>query len=137
MTPSKQSSPKHCSGVIPTLTRPIGTGSLWCALNAPTKNIFEKLDLRQTSMCTSISKAGYGHLRVGNSNIQSLILNKSVAFWRKVFLRPSPNAYLKGPKSGATATTKMEFFDQVTIRLGILEMNTNVLVAEARTFYVE
>ena len=82
MTPSKQSSPKRSSGVMSTLTRRIGTGSLWCALNARTKNIFEKLDLRRKSMCTSINKAGYGHLRMGNSNMQSLILSKSAAFWR-------------------------------------------------------
>ena len=82
MTPSKQSSEKRCSGVVSTLTRRIGTCSLWCALNARTKNIIEKLDLRQKSMCTSINKAGYGHLRMGNSNMQSLILRKSAAFWR-------------------------------------------------------
>ena len=37
----------------------------------------------------------------------------------------------------ATVTTKMEFFDQVTLRLGILEMQTNALVAQARALYVE
>ena len=82
MTPLKQISAKRCSGVISVLTRRISTGSLWSALNAQTKNIFEKLDLRQISMCTSTNKARYGHLRMGNSNMQSLILSKSAAFWR-------------------------------------------------------
>ena len=41
---------------------------------------------------------------------------------------------MKGPESGATATTKMEFFDQVTLCLGILEMQTNAIVAEERAF---
>ena len=80
MTPSKKSSAKRCSGITSTLTRHIGTGSLSCALNAQTKNIFEKLDLRRKSMCTSINKAGYGHLRTGNSNMQSLILSKFATF---------------------------------------------------------
>ena len=37
----------------------------------------------------------------------------------------------------ATVPTKMEFFDQVTLCLGILEMKTNGLVAEARALYGE
>ena len=49
-------------------------------------------------------KAGYRHLRFGNSNMQSLILSKSEG---DVFSRP-PHANLKGPGSRATATTKME-----------------------------
>ena len=80
MTPSKQSFAKRYSGVISTLTRRIDTASLSCAVNARTKNIFQKLDVRRNSMCTSISKAGYGNLRMGNSNMQNLILNKSAAF---------------------------------------------------------
>ena len=71
MTPSKQSSAKRSSSTS-TLTRCIG--SLWCALNAHTKIIFKKLNLRQKIMCTSINKAGYDHLRMENSNMQSLIL---------------------------------------------------------------
>ena len=58
-------------------------------------------------------------------------------FEGEVFSRPSPHANLKGPESGATATTKMEFFDQVTLCLGILEMQTNGLIAEARALYRE
>ena len=80
MTPSKQSSAKRFSGVISTLIRRIDTGSLSCALNAQTKNIFKKLDVRRNSMCTSISKAGYRNLRMGNSNMQNFILSKSRAF---------------------------------------------------------
>ena len=141
MTPSKQSSAKRCSGVISTLTRRIGTSSLWCALNAGTKNIFEKPDLRGKSTCASINKAGYGHLKMGNSNMQSLILNKPAAFWRiwrrSLLQTFSPHAHLKGPESEATVTTKMEFFDQVISCLGILEMQTNALVAEARDLYRE
>ena len=55
MTPSKQNSAKRCSGVTSILTRRIDNGSLLCALNAWTKNIFEKIDLRRKSICTSIS----------------------------------------------------------------------------------
>ena len=58
-------------------------------------------------------------------------------FEGEIFFRPSPHANLKGTESGATVTTKMEFFDQVTICLGILEMQTNALVAEARDLYGE
>ena len=36
-----------------------------------------------------------------------------------------------------TVTIKMEFFDQVTLCLDILEMQTNALVAEARALYGE
>ena len=89
-------------------------------------------------MCTSVNKAGYGHLRMGNSKMQSLILNKSAALKdSNVFFRPSPHANLRGTESRATATNKMEFFDHVTLCLGILERNTNALVAEARALYGE
>ena len=44
---------------------------------------------------------------------------------------------MKGPESGAIVTTKMEFFDQVTLCLGILEMQTNALVVEASALYGE
>ena len=47
MTPSKQSSTNRCPSVMSTLTRCIDTGSLRCALNAWTKSIYKKLDLRQ------------------------------------------------------------------------------------------
>ena len=43
-------------------------------------------------------------------------------FEGEVFFRPSPHANLKDPESGATVTTKMKFFDQVTLCLGVLEM---------------
>ena len=58
-------------------------------------------------------------------------------FEEEVFFRPSLHANLKGPESGANVATKMEFFDQVTLCLGILEMQTNALVAEARALYGE
>ena len=84
-------SPAKChSGLISTLTRLIDTASLWCALKALTKNIFEKLDLRGKIICTLINKAGCGLSRMGNSFMQSLTLNhllgvnilsKSTAFW--------------------------------------------------------
>ena len=54
-----------------------------------------------------------------------------------MFSRPSPHANLKGPESGVTVTTKMEFFDHVTLCFGILEMQTNAIVAEARGLYGE
>ena len=44
---------------------------------------------------------------------------------------------MKGPESGATVTPKMEFFDQVTLCLAILEMQTNALVPEGRALYRE
>ena len=100
MTPSKKSSAKRCSGVISTLTRRISTGSFWCALNARTKNIFEKLDLKQKSMCTSLNKVGYGHLRRENSNMQSLILSKSAAFlriWWRSFLQTFSSCKFERP----------------------------------------
>ena len=53
-------------------------------------------------------------------------------FELETFFRPSAHANLKGPESRATVTTKTEFSDQVTLCLGILEMETNALVAEAR-----
>ena len=86
-------------------------------------------------MYRSISKAGYEYLRMGNSNMQSLILGKSAAFEGfegDVFFRSSPHANLKAPESKVIITTKMEFFDQVTLCLGLLERKTNALVAEAR-----
>ena len=58
-------------------------------------------------------------------------------FKGEVFFRPSPHANFKSPESGATLTTKMEFFDQVTLSLGILEMQTNEIVAEVRALYGE
>ena len=77
---------------------------------------------------------------MGNSNMKSLIsasLPLFEGFEGEVFFRPSPHADLKGPESGATATTKMEYFDQVTLCLGILEMQTKALAAEARALYGE
>ena len=71
-------------------------------------------------MCTSINKP-------------SLPLFEG--FEEEVFFRPSPHANLKGPESRTAVTAKMEFFDQVTLCLGILEMQTNALVAEARAVY--
>ena len=62
-------------------------------------------------------------------------------FWKdlkkKSFFRPSFHVNLKGPESGANVTSKMEFFDQVTLSLGIWEIQTNGLVAEARALYRE
>ena len=88
-------------------------------------------------MPASINKEGYGHLRLGNSKIESLIFSNLLLFegfeW-DIFFRPSPHANLKGPWSGASAKTKMEFFDQVSLCLGILEKSTNVMVAEAVTW---
>ena len=52
-------------------------------------------------------------------------------------MRPSSHTNLKDPEYGATITTKMEFFDQVTLCFGILEMQTNALAAEARALYRE
>ena len=69
-------------------------------------------------MCTLINKTGYGHLRMGNSNMQSLILTKSAAFEGfegEVFFIPSLHANLKRFESRATVTTKMEFFDKVWV----------------------
>ena len=37
----------------------------------------------------------------------------------------------------ATVTSKTEFFDQVTLCLGILEMQTTAVVAQARALYGE
>ena len=138
MTPSKQSSAKLFSGVILTLTRPTSTDYLWCALNAQTKNIFEKLYLRRKSMCTSINKAGYRHLRMGSSNMQSLILSKSAAFWRiwrRGLLQTFSSRKFERPWIWANVTPKMEFFDQVTLCLGILEIQTNALVGKVRDLY--
>ena len=107
--------------IISTLTRRVGTCSLWCALNARIKNILEKLDLRRRSMCTSINKAGYGHLRMRNSNMQSLILSKSVAFcriWMRCLLQTFSSCNFQRLEFGATVNTKMEFFDQVTLYFG-------------------
>ena len=89
-------------------------------------------------VCPSINKAGYGHFRLGNSKMYSLILVSLPlfeGFEEDIFFWPSPHAILKGPKFRATAKTKMEFFDQVSLCLGILERSTNVLVAEAITLY--
>ena len=136
MTPFKQSSAKRCSGVISTLTRLIDTGSLWCALNAWAENIFGKLDLRRKTMCYSINKAGHGRLRMGNSFMQSLSLKHFLAVKiLSVFCRPFSHANLNDPGSRATATTKMELFNQVTLCVGILETKTIVLIAKARALY--
>ena len=58
-------------------------------------------------------------------------------FEGEAFFRSSPHVNLKGPESGATVITKMEFFNQVILCLDILEMKTNALVAEARVLYGE
>ena len=52
-----------------------------------------------------------------------------------VFCRPFSHANLNDPGSRATATSKMELFDQVTLCVGILETKTIVLVTEARALY--
>ena len=49
-----------------------------------------------------------------------------------VFCRPFSHANLNDPGSRATATSKMELFDQVTLCVGISETKTIILVAEAR-----
>ena len=95
-------------------------------------------------MSTLINKADYGCWRKENSFMQSLpsstpwklissiILPSFEGFEGDVFFRPFPHANLIGRGSTATATIKMELFDQVTLCLGILKKKTIVLVAEAR-----
>ena len=57
--------------------------------------------------------------------------------FEKVFFRPSPHVNLKDLESETNVTAKMEFFDQVSLCCGILEMQSNILVAEARALYGE
>ena len=73
-------------------------------------------------------------MRMGNKSANLLLFE---GFEAEIFFRPSPHANLKGTESGATVTTKMEFFDQVALCVGILEMQANALVAEARALYRE
>ena len=73
---------------------------------------------------------------MGNSFMQSLALKYFLAVKiLSVFCRPFSHANLNDPGSRATAATKMELFDQVTLCVGILKTNTIVLVAEARALY--
>ena len=73
---------------------------------------------------------------MGNSFMQSLALKHFLAVKiLSVFCRLFSHANLNDPGSRATATTKMELFDQVTLCLGILETKTIILVAETRALY--
>ena len=73
---------------------------------------------------------------MGNSFMESLALKYFLAVKiLSVFCRPFSHANLNDPGSRATATTKMELFDQVALCVGILETKTIVLVAEASSLY--
>ena len=73
---------------------------------------------------------------MGNNFMQSLALKHFLAVKiLSVFCIPFSHADLNDPGSRATATTKMEFFDQVTWCVCISEKKTIVLVAAARALY--
>ena len=65
------------------------------------------------------------------------ILSKSTAFWRiwrSAFFRTSPHVDCRG-QSRTAATTKMELFDQVSLRLGSFERKPIAFIAEARALH--